>query len=120
MKKFWITLITAVLFVQTAAWTNSVNLLNDSPYMLKVTIYDANGSLLGDFTMNPRDVTQWSDDWNAGEENQYASQIPYTVTWYCMGGGNYGTCDNVASGSTVTAQSCGGTQECPQQQVQPY
>jgi hypothetical protein len=121
MKKFWEFLAAIVIFGQGISWANSVTLLNDTPYRLQATIYDASGTLLGEFTLNPRDATLWSDDYeNFGTESQYASQIPYTVNWYCMNGGSYGSCDNVAAGATVTAQSCGGAQECPQQQLQPY
>lgn len=121
MKKFLSFLIAVILFAQGASWANSVTLLNDTSYTLRATIYDANGNLLGEFTLNPEDATLWSDnDENFGMESQYASQVPYTVNWYCMNGGSYGTCDNVSAGATVTAQSCGGNQECPQQQQQPY
>ncbi len=119
MKMLWA--IFVCVCIQSLGWTNSVTLLNDSPYTLKAIIYDANDTLLGEFTLNPRNATLWSDDdENFGTENQYAAQIPYTVNWYCMNGGSYGSCDNVAAGSTVTAQSCGGNQECPQQPLQPY
>ena len=121
MKTFWGILIAALSFGQIVSWANSVTLLNDTPYTLQATIYDANGTMLGQFTLNPRDATLWSDSYeNFGTENQYASQVPYTVNWSCMNGGAYGICNNVAAGSTVTAQSCGGNQECPQQQVAPY
>ena len=102
--------------MQGVCFANSVNLFNDSSYQLKATIYDASGTMLGEFVLNPRDATEWSDDENFGAESTYASQTPYTVNWYCMSGGAYGVCNNVAAGSIVTAQSCGGTQECPQQQ----
>jgi hypothetical protein len=121
MKKFWGIFFLLLIIAQTNNWANSVSLLNDTPYTLRATIYDANGNLLGEFTLNSRDATLWSDNYeNFGTESQYASQIPYTVNWYCMNGGSYGTCENVAAGATVTAQSCGGDQECPQQQMQPY
>jgi hypothetical protein len=121
MKKFFGFLIAVILLGQ-ASWANSVTLLNDTNYTLKATIYDANGNMLGEFTLNPEDATLWSDnDQDFGMESQYASQVPYTVNWYCTGGAPYGTCDNVSAGATVTAQSCGGDQECPQQQQQsPY
>jgi len=117
MKKL---LATILCCVQSMCWANSVSLFNDSDYTLRTTIYDANGTLLGEFVLNPRDASDWSDDdMNFGTEMQYISQLPYTVNWYCMGGSPYGVCTNVASGALVTAQSCGGTQECQQQQPPP-
>lgn len=102
-----------------SSFANSVSLVNDSPYTLRAAIFDANGQLLGEFVLNPRDATQWSDDdENFGIESGGASQIPYTVNWTCMNGGPYGFCQSVAAGATVTAQSCGGDQECPQQQTE--
>lgn len=116
MRTFFIAICIAL---QIAGWTNSVALFNDSQYTLRAVIYDANGTLLGEFILNPRDAADWSDeDMDFGSEPQYASQTPYTVNWTCMGGNPYGTCTDVGAGSTVTAQSCGGAQEC-QQQMQP-
>lgn len=104
------------------SWANSVTLMNNSTYTLQAAIYDANGTLLGQFVLNPSDATLWSDDdENFGTESAYASQIPYTVNWTCMNGSPYGVCNDVAAGDVVTAQSCGGVQECQQQQQQnPY
>jgi hypothetical protein len=103
-------------------WANSVTLMNDSTYTLKANIYDANATLLGEFVLNPGNATLWSDDdENFGTESNYAAQIPYTVNWFCMNGSPYGVCNDVAAGAVVTAQSCGGSQECQQQQQQnPY
>ncbi len=111
----------AALFtlLQGICWANSVSLFNDSPYTLTAILYDANGNQLGEFVLNPRDASEWSDDsFNFGTESQYASQVPYTVNWNCMSGNSYGVCTDVAAGSLVTAQSCGGVQECPKQQQQ--
>jgi len=119
MRK-WLYFLSVLCLAQIASWANSVTLLNDTSYTLQASIYDATGASLGQFTLNPRDATLWSDsEGDFGVESQYASQTPYTVYWYCMSGGEYGTCDNVAAGAVVTAQSCGGDQECPQQQLQP-
>lgn len=114
MIRFWI--VGILIFAQGMCFANSINLFNDSPYQLKATIYDANGMMLGEFVLNERDATEWSDDQNFGTESADASQSPYSVNWFCINGGSYGMCTNVASGSVVTAQSCGGAQECPQEQ----
>jgi len=119
MKKFWAVLVCAFICFQGIGFANSVNLFNDSVYTLKAVIYDANGTLLGEFILNPRDAATWSDDQdNFGTEIENASQTPYSVVWKCMGGAGYGTCGNVAAGAVVTAQSCGGSQQCQQQQQQ--
>ena len=118
MKKI-LGIICTFITIQSTCLGNSINLFNDSIYTLKATIYDATGTLLGEFTLNPRDASMWSDDqMNSGTENQYASQTPYTVNWSCMQGGSYGSCTNVAAGALVTAQSCGGVQQCQASQAQ--
>lgn len=117
MKKFWGVLLTIFICIQGAAFANSVNLFNDSEYTLKAVIYDANDNLLGEFILNARDAATWSDNEdNFGTEIQNASQTPYSVEWTCMGGAAYGSCDDVAAGSVVTAQGCGGAQQCQQPQ----
>ena len=91
---------------------DSVNLFNDTQYTLKAIIYDASGTVMGQFILNPRDASEWSNNDNFGAEMSTASQSPYMVNWICMGGAAYGSCNNVAAGSLVAAQGCGGTQEC--------
>ncbi len=98
--------------VASSLFADSINLFNDTQYTLKASIYNANGLLMGEFILNPRDASEWSNNDNFGSEMSSASQSPYTVNWFCMGGAAYGSCNNVAAGSTVTAQGCGGTQEC--------
>jgi hypothetical protein len=110
MKKI---LAAACLLFQNVCFANSVSMFNDSIYTLKATIYDATGTLLGEFILTPRDAAEWSDNlMNFGTETQDASQTPYVVNWLCMNGSSYGSCNNVAAGSVVTAQSCGGEQQC--------
>jgi hypothetical protein len=121
MKKFLRIFMAAFLCMQGMGWANSVSLFNDSDFTLNAVIYDATGTLLGEFVLNPRDAADWSDDnMNFGYETQYSSQTPYTVNWSCMGGTPYGSCTNVAAGAVVTAQSCGGVQECQGQQQNGY
>ena len=120
MKKIWgFLLVLGVLCLQNVGFANSVNLFNDSPTALRAVICAADGSQLGEFVLNSRDATEWSDDYeNAGVESSSASQVPYTVYWYCMGGAAYGTCNDVSAGAVVTAQSCQGAQECSQSSQQ--
>lgn len=117
MKQY---LIVVLLCVQCLCFANSVNFFNDSQYTLQATLYDANDTVMGQFILNPRDASVWSDDDNFGSEMQYNYQTPYSVNWTCMGGSPYGTCTNVAAGTLVTAQGCGGAQQCQQQQEGGY
>ena len=109
----WIQFFFLGVMIQAGSlFADSINLFNDSQYTLKAIIYDANGTLMGEFILNARDASEWSNNQNFGSEMSNAPQTPYTVNWVCMSGGGYGSCNNVAAGSTVTAQGCGGTQEC--------
>lgn len=110
MKKW----LCCLLFTACHLCADSINLLNDSPYILKAMIYDSNGVLMGEFILNPSDASEWNNnDQNFGTTDNNPSQPPYTVNWFCTtGGGAYGSCDYVAAGATVTAQGCGGSQQC--------
>jgi len=119
MKKIWGSLLAIFICFQGVSFANSINLFNDSVYTLNAVIYDANGTLLGEFVLNARDGATWSDDQeNFGTEIENASQTPYSVNWTCMGGTAYGSCSDVAAGALVTAQSCGGSQQCQKQMQQ--
>jgi len=99
---------------------DSINLFNDSSYTLKAVVYDANGTLMGEFVLNPRDAAEWNNNsQEAGADGNYQVTAPYTVDWLCTQGAEYGSCNYVAAGATVTAQSCGGTQQCPDSNTNP-
>lgn len=93
---------------QAVAWANSVNLFNNSEERLRAVILSADGVLLDEVVLNARDASTWADDLYQFGYNSASTHTPYTVRWYCMGGKLFGTCKNVASGSIVLAQNCGG------------
>lgn len=110
MKKLYL----ATLLLLNVLSADSINLFNDSSYTLKAIIYDSSGTQMGEFILNPRDASEWNNNYeNATANNTYQAAAPYTVAWLCMQGSQYGSCNYVAAGSTVTAQSCGGAQQCP-------
>lgn len=92
----------------------SVRLLNDSSYKLRAVVRANDGTFLGEMIINPQQGQTWSDAYGkTGQISQpTASQSPYSVLWYCMSGDDYSFCDNVASGSQVSAQSCNGPRLC--------
>lgn len=111
------------IIVSQISWAGSVTLMNNSTYTLQAVVYDSTGKLLGQFVVNPGEATQWSDNFenfNFGMENSYQSVPPYTVNWFCMSGNPFGSCTYVAAGAVVTSQSCGGNQECREQQQNYY
>src|SRR5262245_10281854 len=103
-----------VLFA-SCLFSGTVRLYNDSPYKLRVVVRGYDGSYLWELLMLPQNFSTWSDSERKfgvfGKGNPYSmgpsmAQIPYTVMWYCMDGGDYSVCTNVFTGSTVTAQTC--------------
>ncbi|MBS0620321.1 MAG: hypothetical protein JSS61_02550 [Verrucomicrobia bacterium] len=96
-------------------WANSLQLVNNSEYTLRATIYDAKQTVLGEIVLNVGDAMDWTDDYGqfGTDESDYA-RLPYMVRWYCMTGAVYGVCRDVGSGTTVLSQNCGGIQRCPQ------
>lgn len=115
----------AVLFLLflscSSLFAGSVRLINDSPYKLRAVIRGNDGTFLGEMVVNPEHATAWNDSLgqvgyfgkgNVYQEQSTRSQTPYTVLWYCIDGADYSVCDMVATGSTVTAQSCLGARQC--------
>lgn len=110
MKRLSLFLLTIAM---TQGWCDSISLLNNSKYTLSATIFDANGNVGGEYVLGPRDAWDWSDDYDQfGMESPLPFTSPYTVKWYCTRGTLYGVCENVGSGDLVSAQDCGGDQEC--------
>ncbi|HSX12555.1 MAG TPA: hypothetical protein VLF61_03610 [Rhabdochlamydiaceae bacterium] len=109
------------LLFSSLLFSGTVRLYNDSPYKLRVVIRGGDGSYLGELLMLPQSFSTWSDSDRQfgvyGKGNPYSmgpsmSQVPYTVMWYCIDGGDFSICNNVFTGSTVTAQTCDGTRMC--------
>ncbi len=120
MRKQGIFFFSLFLFCcQIVGWTNSINLFNNSDNRLQAVILSADGKVLSEIVLNPRDAMTWSDssDDFGLETNQSSGNVSYTVNWYCMAGQLFGTCDNVMPGSVVLSMSCQGDQQCPDNPV---
>ncbi|MFI5333867.1 MAG: hypothetical protein ACHQT8_01720 [Chlamydiales bacterium] len=111
-----------LFFVTSSLFAGSVRLINDSPYRLRAVIRGNDSSYLGEVVLNAAHVSTWNDTsgqlghfgkGNAYQEQSTRSQTPYTVLWYCLeGNADYSVCNMIATGSTVTAQSCQGARQC--------
>lgn len=89
----------------------TVRLVNDSAFKLRAVIRGADGTYLGEVIVNPQQTMSWNDYWGGvGYYNQ--SRTPYTVTWYCLDGGDFAVCTDVPTGATVPAMTCEGTMSC--------
>ena len=108
MKQF----ITCLLFLPALCLANTLTLINDSPFTLTATIYDATGNMLGEISLDRGSTGEWSDSVGFNTEDVPMSMTPYIVNWYCMNGDPFSTCSEVPAGSTTAALSCVGAQEC--------
>lgn len=102
------------LVFQVGACANSLTLFNNSPFTLTATVLAADGTNLGQFTINPQNGAQWSDQYEmeGTSANPNASQTPYTVIWYCPEGVEYGINQQQSPGAYVTAGSAQGNLSC--------
>lgn len=114
--KTWILSCALILWGSFLA-ANSVTLVNSSPFPLNATIYAADGTILGQYSLKPQDQKEWSNDNSL--VNPTESQTPYTVIWTCATGGNYSVCSNVGPGAEVFSSSCAGPLVCPPKKQQP-
>ena len=104
-----------------SAWAGSLNLVNDSPYTLRATIFGGDGTFLGEMVLKPEHSMRWTDTYgqvghfgkgNVYEEHSTRSQTPYDVHWTCMKGGDFSISLQVATGGMATARSGQGRRIC--------
>ena len=109
------------LFIATfSLWagsdSGSVMLLNDAPFILTAVIQAADGTYLGQFSIQPGQqqtftTNLWSTDYKRpGTPN--VSLTPYSVIWQCPSEGYYSMCSQVSPGALCTANGCPGPHFC--------
>jgi hypothetical protein len=93
-----------------------VRLENDSNVRLRAVIRGADGSILGNVTLEPntypRSNYTWNDSSGQVGNNSSRSKTPLTVIWYCMNGTDFSISDNVSTGSFVRALQGSGKKNC--------
>jgi len=119
--RVWIFVILALVFCPYLLFGGTVRMINNAPYDLRAVIRGSDGSYLGEVIVKSQRETVWTDAYSQfgmygganATQNQYSrSQTPYTVLWYCLDGGDYAVCDNVATGGLVMSQGCAGARMC--------
>lgn len=105
MKFFSLLIFTFSLF------SDSLMLLNDSPFDLDVVVVDALGKVRGQLSLKPRDQLSWQVPPDYYNRNM-SPPNPYSVFWYCKDGADFGAWTNAPSGSMVSAQNCNGPKIC--------
>ncbi len=96
--------------------SGSILLYNDSPFILTAIVQAADGTYLGQFTIQPgqqKNVTQnLFPTAILRPGTPQVSLTPYTVVWQCATEGYYSSCIGVSPGSLVRASDCPGTYFC--------
>lgn len=109
-----------LILVTSVLSASSLRLVNDTPYDLSVVIRGNGGMTLGQVKVLKGQSWVWEENYlvddNFGDKSQLKpmnpyqegyTQSPYVVTWYILESGEtYGTCNNVSSGSYVSAKGC--------------
>lgn len=94
----------------------SVSLINDSPFILVVSIQSADGKTIAQKTLRPGEQTSSITNLDPTELNlpgvSGGSYTPYAVVWKCSNGGFYSVCSNVSPGALIRATDCAGSYYC--------
>ena len=124
MRKFLVLLVPYLAFAGTN--TGSIMLYNDSPYILTATIQAADGSYLGQVSIQPGQQSNFTQNlFNTPYKHPGAPNIsltPFTVTWQCASEEFYSMCTGIGPGSLVRANDCLGNRICkpkPEQKKEP-
>lgn len=95
---------------------DSVLLMNDTQYILTATVIAADGTFLGEQTVQAGQQIRF----NAGLSVTHftppgrpdVSMSPYTVVWQCSSEGFYSACPGVSPCAMVRANNCDGAHYC--------
>lgn len=93
-----------------------IRLHNDTTMILTAIIQGADGSYLGQFSVQPGQQCNWTTNMiptpyvHPGTPG--ISLTPYTVVWQCPSEGIFSMCTGVSPGSYVRATICEGSHFC--------
>lgn len=114
------------LFLSTIGYLYSqdatISLLNDSPFLLRVTVQSANGKYLGGALLKPGEFRNWTSDFKPSDLDvpgtPGASLTPFTVIWRCEHGGFYSMCQGASPGALIRANVCPGNHFCAPKEIE--
>ncbi|MBM3183742.1 MAG: hypothetical protein FJZ64_00350 [Chlamydiae bacterium] len=118
---YFLAMIPCVLFAGTN--DGSIMLINDSSFILTATIQAADGTFLGQFSIQPGQQKNFTTNLNATNYvhpgTPDVSLTPYTVIWQCPSEEHYSMCTTVSPGALCKANDCPGNRFCkPKQEIQ--
>ncbi|NGX51047.1 MAG: hypothetical protein K1060chlam2_00904 [Chlamydiae bacterium] len=97
------------LLFASSLFAVKINIVNDSSYTLQATIYDRDQSELASFLLGKGQSTMWFDSlYNAKD---YVKG-PFSVTFTCPTGANFGTVYRLRENSTARARAARGPKKC--------
>lgn len=93
-----------------------VLLWNDSAFILTATVQAADGTFLGQFTIQPGQQKNFTQNLSPTIINRpgvpQVSLTPYTVIWQCPSEGFYSICTGASPGALIKANDCPGNHFC--------
>lgn len=96
--------------------SGTILLLNDTPFILTAIIQAADGTYLGQFSIQPNQQQNFTTNLLTTPYHKPGapalSLTPYTVIWQCPSEGYYSSCSQVSPGSLVKANDCPGEHFC--------
>jgi hypothetical protein len=97
--------------IMAVGFSDSVILVNDSPFQLTAMVIDAQGNIRGQTVLKPTQQLSFVIPMPSFQQPQ-VPMIPYTILWYCQDQTEYGIWTSVNSGALVTAQGSVGQKVC--------
>jgi len=96
--------------------TGTILLHNDTTVILTAIVQAADGSYLGQFSVQPGQQRNWTSNLYPSPYVRPGrpdiSLTPYTVIWQCPSEGIYSICTGVSPGAYINASACSGAHYC--------
>ena len=104
------------LLLHAGTDTGTILLHNDTTVILTAIVQAADGSYLGQFTVQPGQQRNWTSNLYPSPYKKPgtpdSSLTPYTVIWQCPSEGIYSICTGVSPGAYINASACSGGHYC--------
>ncbi len=113
---YWLWFLFFPLALMAGTNDGSILLMNDSSFILTASVQAADGTFLGQFSVQPGEQINFTTDLNPTKYvhpgSPSVSLTPYTVIWQCGSEGYYSLCTGVSPGALCKANDCPGSHFC--------
>jgi hypothetical protein len=114
--RFWIFFLLVPFLARAGTNDGTLLLHNDTTMILTAVIMAADGTYLGQFSVQPGQQRKWTSNlYPSGYMRPGTPDIsltPYTVIWQCPSEGIFSMCTGVSPGSYINATVCDGSHHC--------